>query len=155
MLINMEGTSPPPDDPALRDAAAILERATADELAASDLRERLGRDGLPRLEADDTIRPHLGDGEHVVEVRDVVVAERFDGDGRLDTLSARLYLTTERLLLVGADRIAIPLAAIDEVSLAGERVLLSLRDGSGWRLDAGWPRLLRVQVAAARAGVPA
>ena len=34
MLINMEGTAPRPDDPALRDAAAILERATADELAA-------------------------------------------------------------------------------------------------------------------------
>ncbi len=35
------------------------------------------------------------------------------------------------------------------VALAGERLLLTLRDGSGFALDVSEPRLFRVQVAAA------
>jgi hypothetical protein len=42
-------------------------------------------------------------------------------------------------------------ASIEELAVAGERVLISLTDGTGLRLDAGAPRVLRLLIAAVRA----
>jgi hypothetical protein len=75
-----------------------------------------------------------------------------------EKLSGRLYLTTTRLLLLvrsTADgpidaELAVPLSDIDELAVVGERLLVSLSDGTGLTVDAGRPRLLRVQIAAAR-----
>jgi hypothetical protein len=47
--------------------------------------------------------------------------------------------------------LAIALEEIEEVGLSGERLLLVLRDGKGVWLEAPQPRLLRVEIAAARA----
>ena len=40
---------------------------------------------------------------------------------------------------------------IEELALAGERLLITLRDGTGLSIDASRPRLMRVQIAAALA----
>ena len=46
------------------------------------------------------------------------------------------------------------LSEIDDVVLSGERLLLVLRGGQGVSIDAPQPRLLRVEIAAARAAAP-
>jgi hypothetical protein len=75
-----------------------------------------------------------------------------------ESLSGRLYLTTARLVLLvrpTADgpvdaELSVLLSDIDELAVVGERLLVSLADGTGLTVDAGRPRLLRVQIAAAR-----
>ena len=82
----------------------------------------------------------------------------------VESLSGRLYLTTARLVLLvrptadgqTADgptdgELSVGLADIEELACVGERLLVSLADGTGLTIDAGRPRLLRVQIAAARA----
>jgi hypothetical protein len=75
-----------------------------------------------------------------------------------ESLSGRLYLTSTRLVLLGrptADgpvesELSVALGDIEELAVVGERLLVSLADGTGITIDAGRPRLLRVQIAAAR-----
>jgi hypothetical protein len=163
-------------NPALRDAAEILARSAADETAAIEARQRYRSDGLPAMEPDPEITLRLRAGEGVVEVRPGAMLARAlaAGAGRGtvasdDPISAgdlalgqtqagRLYLTTSRLVLLTRPsdspdvlELSVELADIEELALVGERLLVSLADGSGLTIDAGRPRLLRVQVAAARA----
>src|ERR1035437_9684611 len=56
-----------------------------------------------------------------------------------------------RLVLAGPDLIIFVLAALDEAVVSHERLLLVLRDGVGLVIEVGQPRLLRVEIAAARA----
>jgi hypothetical protein len=55
------------------------------------------------------------------------------------------------LMVVGGAPLDVELAEIDELALAGERLLVTLRDGTGLSIDASRPRLMRVQIAAALA----
>jgi hypothetical protein len=134
---------------ALRDAAEILALIEADEQAAVVARRDLRERGLPDLPAEPEIAALLEPGETVVEARSAVVVERHVHGVPIKTTSGRLYVTSCRLLLVGRDTIAVLLSEVDELSLAAERLLVTLRDGTGLSLDAGRPRLLRVQIAAA------
>jgi hypothetical protein len=52
-------------------------------------------------------------------------------------------------MVVGHAPLDVELGGIDELALAGERLLVTLRDGTGLSIDASRPRLLRVQIAAA------
>ncbi|HET7686176.1 MAG TPA: hypothetical protein VFM19_07235, partial [Candidatus Limnocylindria bacterium] len=61
-----------------------------------------------------------------------------------------LYLTGTHLVLAGQVTMSIPLGDITETALAGERLLLTLRNGEGLTLDVGQPRLLRAELAAVR-----
>jgi predicted acyl esterase len=72
------------------------------------------------------------------------------GDGT-EQLPGRLYLTTRRLTLAGRAPLDVELDEIGELALVGDRLLVTLRDGTGLSIDAWRPRLLRVQIAAARA----
>ena len=65
-------------------------------------------------------------------------------------IAGDLYVTSHRLILVGRHTVTFDLADIADVVISGERLLLVMRDGSGVTLDVDQPRLLRVQVAAAR-----
>lgn len=134
---------------ALRDAAEILALVEADEQAAVRARKSLRDGALPRLPPEPEIAALLDPGESVVEVRSAVIVERHVHDQPVETASGRLYLTTRRLVLVGRRTMSVPLAEIEELSLAAERLLVTLRDGTGLSYDAGSPRLLRVLVAAA------
>ena len=140
-------------EPALRDAEAIVGRAEEDERAARDARARYRDGGLPILEPDDHVAAALRAGESVVEMRQAVTVGRLAADADPETFAGRLYLTTARLILLGKAALNIELSEIEELALAGDRLLVRLNDGTGLDIDAGGPRLLRVQVAAARAAV--
>ena len=81
-----------------------------------------------------------------------------EAPGDVESLSGRLYLTTARLVLLARTpdgpsdaELSVPLDDVEELACVGERLLVSLADGTGLTIDAGRPRLLRVQIAAARA----
>jgi len=166
-----------PQAAALRDATDIVARTAADEADAIAARERYRNEGLPAIEPDPEIRARLRANEELVEMRPGAMVGRallagvggVAGEGGAGTapsaaqavaesLSGRLYLTTARLILLvrPADRptdteLSVGLGDIEELACVGERLLVSLADGTGLTIDAGRPRLLRVQIAAARA----
>ena len=137
--------------PGIRDAEEILDRAREDERDAIEARARYREDGLPVLEVDEPVAARLRPGETAIDARtSAVVSRHLPGDGT-DDHPGRLYLTTQRLMVVGGAPLDVELAEIDELALAGERLLVTLRDGTGLSIDASRPRLMRVQIAAALA----
>lgn len=141
-------------DPALRDAAAILERATADETAADEARERYRTQAMVPIEPEGRVARLLVAGEQVFAVRCLATLERRQDAPMTVTasgLAGDLYVTSQRLLLVGRHVLWIELDEIADVLLAGERLLLVLRGGRGVAIAVDRPRLLRVEIAAARA----
>jgi hypothetical protein len=172
----LQRTEPRPA--ALRDAADIVARTAADEADAIQARERYRNEGLQAIEPDPEIRARLRPNEELVEMRPGAMVGRAllagvggaAGEGGagtapstaqsvVESLSGRLYLTTARLILLvrpTADgptdgELSVGLADIEELACVGERLLVTLADGTGLTIDAGRPRLLRVQIAAARA----
>ena len=142
------------DAAALRDAAEILARAQADEAAADEARTRYRGQAMTSLDPDVRIAPLLAPGETVLAMRHSAMVDRRQpatGAGALAGLGGDLYLTSRRLVLVGRHTLSFDLDEIEEVMLAGERLLLVLRDGRGASLDVDRPRLLRVELAVARA----
>ena len=140
---------------AVRDAEAVLARALEDEREATRVRAQYRTQGPSYLDPDDTIDLELVDGERLFAVRPAAHVERHDPAGRAIPHPGRLYLTTQRLVVAGAVPLSVRVADIREVALAGERLLVSLVDGSGLTLDVSWPRVLRVQIAAALIGLRA
>jgi len=137
--------------PGIRDAEEILERARDDERDAVEARTRYRADGLPVLEVDGSVAERLRPGETVIDSRtSAVVSRHLRGDGT-DDFPGRLFVTTRRLMVVGSVQLDVELDQIDELALAGERLLVTLRDGTGMAIDASRPRLMRVQIAAALA----
>ncbi len=140
--------------PAIRDADEIAARVTADEVAADEARARYRAQAMPPLEPDARIAPLLKPDERVVAVRRFAVFDRRQPDPGPDGpagLGGDLYVTSRRLVLIGRLTLSIDLTEIEEAVLSGERLLLVLSDGQGVTLDIAQPRLLRVELAAARA----
>ena len=140
---------PTPRSAATDDAVEVLRRIETDEQAARDARHRYGEAAITPLEdVPPTNSPVLATGESVYAFRlgAVLNAGRSDVPG----YSGLLLLTGTRLVLDGQVTITIPLADITETALAGERLLLSLRNGEGLTLDVGQPRLLRAEIGAVR-----
>ncbi len=151
------GETSPDGPPALpRDAAETVERAAADEAAAAQARVRFRIGEVPSVE-DDEVGPDLLEaGERLIAVRKRVALERrepphTDGCG----LSGTLYLTSNRLGLAGRNPVEFPIDGIRETALVGERVVVSLRTGQFVWIQCDAPRLLRVEIASARASVRA
>ena len=136
------------EGPALRDAAAAAERAEADETDARDLRARLQDRPLEVLEPDEGIAEQLARGELVHGLRPSAILRAPGGDRALG-YGGTLYLTSRRLVHLGQVILAVQLSDIVETSLAGERVLLTLRDGEGLAIDMDRPRTFRTELAAA------
>ncbi len=134
-------------DPALRDARAAAHRASEDEAAASEARERFLREPLPTITPDDQIAPHLAQDEGVHALRRHAIL-RGPGDDRALGYGGTLYLTARRLIHLGQVVMTVNLADVQETSLAAERLLITLRDGEGLSLDIDQPRLLRAEMAA-------
>lgn len=139
-------------DAALRDADAIAKRIAADERAADEERERLVRGALPRLTADVAQAFQARPGEMIHAVRHAAIVER---GADVPLAGGTLYLTSQRLVHVGRDRIEeIELERIADMAVAIERLLLvEMADGTDLAVEVDGPRLLRVQVAAARAAL--
>lgn len=134
------------------DTAEIRARV-GDETAADAARAHYRTQPLPTLVPDDCIGPRLVVGERVVAVRQSALLERRQptpGAHPPAGIEGRLYLTSRRLVLVGRPTLSYELEAIQEALLSGERLLLLLRDGQGLTLEVAQPRLLRVEIAAAR-----
>jgi hypothetical protein len=144
----------PEDEPAIRGAAEIVARVEADEAAADEARERYRTQAMPALEPDTRISPLLASDECVVAVRRSAQLDRrqpMPGWDAPPGLAGDLYLTSRRLVLVGRQVLSFDLGEIAEVGVSGERLLLVMCGGKGVSLDVAQPRLLRVEVAAARA----
>jgi hypothetical protein len=145
-------------EPAVRDAAEILARVAADEAAADEARERYRGELMISIDPDPRIAAVLGPGEKVVAIRHSAYLERRESRPEPDTpagLAGELCVTSRRLVLLGRIRWSIDLEEIEEAGLSGERLLLVMRDGKGVWLEAAQPRLLRVEIATARAAVRA
>jgi hypothetical protein len=134
--------------PGLRDAQAIVARIEADEAAAAAVRNS-AVDGLPFVEPDAIIGPELRDGERVHALREGALMNRLDG-GLLPGYAGRLYLTDRRLVHAGQALFSLALSTLDEASIVGERLLLTLVSGEGVSFDVAQPRLLRAQIGIAR-----
>lgn len=141
--------SPDPNMPAVRDAEDILRRTQEDERDALAARARYQAEGLPRIEADADLAHRLRLDESVVDVHPWAVVNRQPIDDGGEVFPGRLYLTTRRLMLLGQRHLELELDTIDEIALAGDRLLVTLRDATGVTIEAARPRFLRVQIAAA------
>lgn len=139
------------EGPALRDAAAATARAEADEREAQAARERLRGEPIPAIPPDERIAPHLHRGERVHSLRTSAIL-RTPGDDRALGYGGTLYLTSQRLAHIGQVTVNVQLSDIIETSVAGERLLITLRDAEGLILDVDRPRLLRTEIAAAMRG---
>jgi hypothetical protein len=145
------------DGAALRDAESIAARIASDEAAADEARRVYQADGLPAMAADGTVAAILRPGETLHAVHASALLETA-GLGAGDALprGGTLYITSRRLLHSGVELTERPLAEVDEMAVALERLLLiRLRDGSDLAIEVDRPRLLRVQLSAAIAALRA
>ena len=139
---------PTEEGPALRDAGATATRVADDEARATAARARFSTEPLPVLVPDGTISAHLAQGEAVHSLRTRAILRAPGGDHALG-YGGTLYLTSRRLVHLGQVEMSVQLTDIVETSLAGERLLLGLRQGEGLSLDLDRPRELRAELAAA------
>jgi hypothetical protein len=135
------------EGPALRDATTAVERAAADEAAADAARDAFLIGPVPVLEPDERVSSHLLPNEKVHGLRRHAIL-RAPGDDRALGYGGSLYLTSRRLIHLGQVVVTVQLTDIVEASLAGERLLVTLRNGEGFALDIDRPRLLRAEMAA-------
>lgn len=146
--IGMEGA-------AVRDAQNIALRIAEDEAAADEARRAYQTEGLPAIEPEGGIGLVLEPGEVLHAVRaSALLEEAALTDGAELPRGGTLYLTSERVVHAGAESTELALAAIEEMVVALERlVLIRLRNGKDLAVEVDQPRLLRVQLAAAVAAV--
>jgi hypothetical protein len=138
----------------LADAAVIAQRAAADQAAADEARVRFRREGLPVLAPDERIAPLLDPDECLVAIRHAALLDRREpspGTRFTPGVAGDLYVTSRRLVLIGRLTLSVELEAIEDAVLSGERLLLVLHEGHGVALQVAQPRLLWVEIAAARA----
>jgi hypothetical protein len=138
---------------AAMDQTATVYDAAADEAAADEARLRYRRRGVGRIDPDERIGPVLEPGEQLMAVRRSALLYRPETPeaGAASPLAVDVYVTSRRLVLMGPDTYAFDLAAVDEAVVSNESLLLVLCDGAGLVLEVNRPRLLRVEIAAARA----
>lgn len=122
-----------------------------DDVAAAEARRCYRRRGLVPLVPDGRITPFLRPCEQLVAVRHGARVDRRHAPLAPPDLSGDLYVTSSRLVHLGRRTVSVDLDEIEEAVVSGEEtLLLVLRGGRGVRLDVERPRLLRVQIAAAR-----
>ncbi|MEP6469824.1 MAG: hypothetical protein ABJC24_08650 [Chloroflexota bacterium] len=133
----------------LRDAQLVAARVSADEEAADVERARLSSEPLTGLAHGIEPNLALGPDELVHAVRHAAILEP---RGAAEQEGGTLYLTSHRLVHIGTQVREVDLEAITEIAVSLERLLLvGLTDGSDLAIEVDQPRLLRVQLAAARA----
>lgn len=126
------------------------EHVAEDEALAAAARARFRNGRRDGVEADDELRGALDDGEDVVATGDgAVVYNGVRGGRRVD---GPLAVTTTRLIAVGPPATTIAsLDDMDDAIVATGQLHVTVTDGSGFTVETPYPRLLRVQLAEARA----
>ncbi len=143
----------PPTEP--QGAAAAGGRRTPepdqDDAAAHAARHRYRSQGITAMEPDERISPLLAADEQLLAVRRAAGLDRRQPAGtQCGGLRGDLYVTSVRIVHVGTPPVAYGLDEIREAAVSEERLLLLMRDGACVALAVDQPRLLRVQIAAAR-----
>jgi hypothetical protein len=131
----------------------MVESANADRTASDRARSRLRRASMAAIEPDAAITPLLCPGELVHAMRRGVMFELREpqDESSVNRCGAGdLYLTSRRLVVISHPLLGVELEWIREIGLAGDRLFLTLGDGSGVCLVVTGPRLLRVEISAAR-----
>ena len=131
----------------------MVESANADRAASDRARSRYRRASMAAIEPDAAIAPLLCPGERVHAIRRGVTFElREPQDGATVNRcgAGDLYVTSRRMLVLSRPVLDVELEWIREIGLAGDRLLLTLADVSGVCLVVTGPRLLRVEISAAR-----
>jgi hypothetical protein len=126
-------------------------RAEDEEAAADDIRRVLRTAGNVPIEPDPRVATMLAPGEQVLAFRrEVTVAggpsPREHEPGRGD-----LYVTDRRLIVLGDTRLTLRLERILEAEIRERRLLLRVKDADWLSVGVDDPRVLRVQIGAARA----
>jgi hypothetical protein len=138
----------------MRVAPQETEFERSDRVAADVARSTYHRATMAPLEPDPAIAPLLSAGELVLAVRRGVaihVPALPPEPAQGGCPAADLYVTSRRLLLRSNEVRGLELESIQEVAVVGGLLLLSFRDGSAVSLTVTNPRLLQVEIAAARA----
>jgi hypothetical protein len=128
-----------------------LDAAAEDEAFAAAARSYYRTNGFAILEIDQVIRSALGDDERLLALRKTASIDHRPRNGS-SPWSGLLAITTERLVVV--EDVPVTLAGydeIDDVTLATDRLFVALSSGVGFSIQSCHPRLLRVQLAEARA----
>ena len=121
---------------------------------AAIARARYRIEGPPRLEPDERLATLVEHDEWVIAVRTPAILDRREqrpGEPARPGLGGQLAVTSRRLIWAGRQVLTFELAEVDEIVLSGDRLLVVMRDGVGVALDVDQPRLLRVEISAARA----
>lgn len=136
------------------DRAAAHDPAS-DQAAADEARVRYRRRSVEWLDPDERIGPVLEPAERLLAVRRSAVVYRPETLGSVGTppVVVDLYVTSRRLVLAGPEMVFFDIAALDEAVVSHERLFIVLRGGVGLVLEVEQPRLLRVQIAAARSAL--
>jgi hypothetical protein len=122
-----------------------------DEALASAARVRYRADGIVGIEPDLAIRAVLDPDEQLLAVREVATVGSVSTP-RERALFGRLAITTKRLLVLDGQSVTLArLEELDDVTIATNRLLVMLTTGVSFIIDTAQPRLLRVELAAARA----
>jgi hypothetical protein len=155
----------PPDRPVSADAPAhdaaspnVPSRSagSADAARADEARRRFHEQGVIPIEPDDRIGVMLAPGELVLAVRRSASLDRRHHRRADDPgLRGDLYVTTQRLVHLGRSAVVYALDEILEADVAADQLLLVVADNRGVAIDVGDPRLLRVEIAAARSAARA
>jgi hypothetical protein len=122
----------------------------ADRTEAAAARIRYRAVGLIPISPDPGLAEALARGEWLVARRPSVRIDRRH-HGEALRPCGDLYVTSERVLVLGRGSISIPLDDIEDAALLGEALVLFLCSGNTVTVETNRPRLLRVQIAAARA----
>ena len=140
-----------PEPAILTEDARAIQRVREDERAAGEARQVYRTRAIRPIDPTADLLPYLGPDEVPLAMRSTSLLEDC-GPSEVSDLprtDGPIYVTNERLVQLGRARTVVELRSIDELALAGERLLLTLRDGRGFAIDLPQPRLFRVEVAAA------
>jgi len=121
-----------------------------DRTEAAAARSRYRAVGLVPISPVPGMDEALGPGEWLVARRPSVRIDRRHHGEELRPCGD-LYVTSERVLVLGRGTISIPLDDIEDAALLGGALVLVLCGGNAVTVETDRPRLLRVQIAAARA----
>ena len=122
-----------------------------DEEAASRARARY-RTGIPVVEPDAMLAPHLSHDETVFDYRALATVSAIDGaTSSAPKAGGVLFVTDQRLIHVGEQTTSVHLSDVIELTVTDSTLLINLANSSGLVVELRQPRRLRVLLLAAKA----